>query len=79
MCEYPLAGRAAGRSCCKDLCTRCAVNVTRVAHLTQGESFDLCPAHANYDRAQRRKAQLEQDQAEGVAPVAGVRMEVPRG
>lgn len=78
-CEYPLTGRATGTSCGKDLCVGCAVNVTQVAHLTKGESFDLCRAHADYDRAQRRKAQLEQDAADGVGPVAGVRAEVPRG
>ena len=37
-CDWPLTGRAAGKTCDANLCERCAVHV--------GEDRDYCPAHA---------------------------------
>lgn len=38
LCDHPLTGAAAGRTCDRVLCRGCAVRV--------GPNRDLCPAHA---------------------------------
>lgn len=40
LCDFPLRGKLAGKTCDKDLCDKCAVSV--------GHSVDYCPAHARY-------------------------------
>lgn len=42
-CDYPLRGKAAGRTCDAPLCARCAVRI--------GPNLDHCPAHARHARA----------------------------
>ncbi len=49
LCDYPLRGKAAGRTCDAALCTRCAVNV--------GRDRDYCGPHA---RIAQRAPQSEQ-------------------
>lgn len=38
LCDYPLSGPKAGKTCDRKLCARCAVHA--------GPNRDLCPAHA---------------------------------
>jgi hypothetical protein len=41
LCDYPLRGSKAGKTCDKPLCERCAAHV--------GTDRDLCPAHAGLE------------------------------
>jgi len=39
LCDFPLAGRAKGRTCDRALCSKCRVR-------QNGGDIDYCPAHA---------------------------------
>lgn len=53
LCDWPLAGKAIGRTCDAQCCRRCARRV--------GPNRDYCPAHARLDDAQRKLALDEDD------------------
>lgn len=42
LCDQPLTGPKAGKTCDRPLCARCAVHV--------GPDRDLCPAHARLEK-----------------------------
>lgn len=56
LCDHPLTGKRAGKTCDRPLCDACAVVQPTVRHLDtkavtftttpSDETFDLCPAHA---------------------------------
>lgn len=39
LCDYPLSGRKAGKTCDRSMCARC--------RHAQGPDVDYCPVHAN--------------------------------
>lgn len=47
-CDFPLEGAKKGKTCDRDLCSKCAVKVGRHEAGTKyaGDSLDFCPAHA---------------------------------
>jgi hypothetical protein len=49
LCDYPLRGRKAGKTCDAKLCERCAQQQAQQAPFPGsrvGDTIDLCPAHA---------------------------------
>jgi hypothetical protein len=52
LCDYPLQGKAQGRTCSRPLCDACTVRgaATHLGALGSGhreiDTFDLCPTHA---------------------------------
>lgn len=54
LCDFPLSGRKAGKTCDRALCRRCAIEVKSVPRLPElafgtklePDTMDLCPAHA---------------------------------
>jgi hypothetical protein len=53
LCDYPLKGRKAGKTCDRALCRRCAVQVQGIPEqlgfaleAIVADTVDLCPAHA---------------------------------
>lgn len=53
LCDFPLRGESAGRTCDAKLCANCAVNV--------GADRDLCPAHARLEKAAAAQTTLKID------------------
>lgn len=45
LCDYPLTGRKAGKTCDANLCDRCAVNV--------GADRDYCGVHGRVSKQQK--------------------------
>lgn len=52
LCDYPLRGAKAGRTCDAALCDRCAVRQGGGV-FGQPETIDYCPAHARVAAAER--------------------------
>lgn len=49
LCDYPLRGRKAGKTCDAKLCEQCAQTQAQQAPFPGsivGDTIDLCPAHA---------------------------------
>src|SRR3990167_2536674 len=59
LCDYPLAGRKAGKTCDRRMCTKCRTSV--------GKNVDHCPAHAR--AAAKSSGAPEGEAAEGDAGV----------
>jgi len=80
LCDFPLKGKRAGKTCDRPLCDACAVtqpNVTHIEtktpHFTETPStdtFDLCPAHARATEEQRATESLFTDPTLG-PPITG--------
>jgi len=45
LCDFPLSGAKAGRTCNTPMCDRCATPIKR---LFGGPDLDYCPPHARY-------------------------------
>lgn len=56
-CDFPLAGRKAGKTCDRHLCARHGVRQRTVTRIEAGTAFDdtidFCPVHAELARADR--------------------------
>lgn len=48
LCDYPLSGSKAGKTCDVNLCSRCAVSV--------GPDLDYCPVHSRVRAKQAQQA-----------------------
>lgn len=47
LCDYPLRGKRAGKTCDRPLCDQCTKEQKGVIQLGPTiDTFDLCPAHA---------------------------------
>lgn len=57
LCDYPLRGKSAGRTCDANLCARCAVNV--------GPDRDYCGVHARVAAKAEQLPLTERAESEG--------------